>query len=180
MKNQIILLKLLLIFLIIFTIIFGSCDRRSSRTNRVTQTEQSEEIEQYNEDEQHNEISDSQTITESSSSAQARLTIENKSQRFMTVKIMKGDTIHNSLHKMVTISANKSSTVYFSQTGYYFTKTKAELDKKEPVYQKGEPFEVVNDSRGYSVMTITFTIKETEVPEVLGGKRITKTEFDKD
>jgi hypothetical protein len=110
--------------------------------------------------------------------AQARLTIKNNSMRSMTVKIMKGYG-DGSLHQEVAISANNERTVYFSETGYYFTKTKAVLNGKEPVYQKGEPFRVVNDENGYSVMTLTFTIKESTIPQVLGGKQISKSEFDK-
>jgi hypothetical protein len=110
--------------------------------------------------------------------AQARLTIENNSMRSMTVKIMKGYG-DGDLHETVEIAANQSETVYFSQTGYYFTKTKAILYGKDPVYQKGEPFHVVNDDTGYSVMTLTFTITETTIPKVTGGKQISRTEFEK-
>jgi hypothetical protein len=112
-------------------------------------------------------------------SAQARLTIENNSGRNMTVKIMAGTGESASLHEMVTISPYGESTVYFSRTGYYFTKTKAVVNGKEPVYQKGQPFHVTNDDTGYSVMTITFTIKESAVPQVSGGKQISKQEFDR-
>lgn len=87
-------------------------------------------------------------------SAQARLTIENNSQRQMTVKIMKGFG-NGSLHELVSISSYESKTIYFSQSGYYFTKTKAVLRGKDPVYQKGQPFKVTNDDTGYSVMTLT-------------------------
>lgn len=113
-------------------------------------------------------------------SAQARLTIENNSQRTMTVKIMKGNHQDADVHETVTIPAHGSTLVYFYHSGYYFTKTKAVLAGKETVYQKGQPFEVINDDTGYSVMTLTFSITETTVPQVLGGKRITKTEYDQD
>ncbi len=111
--------------------------------------------------------------------AQARLTIENNSGRNMTVKIMAGMGEGGSLHETVSISPYGESTVYFSQTGYYYTKTKAVINGKDPVYQKGQPFRVVNDDTGYSVMTITFTIKESAVPQVSGGKQISKQEFDR-
>lgn len=109
--------------------------------------------------------------------AQARLTVENNSQRSMTVKVMRGSG-KGVLHKTVTISTYGSSTIYFSESGQYFTKTKAVLNGKEPVYQKGQPFRVTNDETGYSVMTLTFSIKESSVPQVLGGKQISKSEFD--
>lgn len=111
-------------------------------------------------------------------SAQAQLTIENNSQRSMTVKVMKGYSDKGTLHETVTISSYGSKTIYFSESGYYFTKTKAVLNGKEPVYQKGQPFQVTNNSSGYSVMTLTFSIKESAVPQVTGGKQISKAEFD--
>lgn len=110
--------------------------------------------------------------------AQARLSIENNSMRSMTVKVMKGYSGKGTLHETVTISAYSSETVYFSISDYYFTKTKAVLKGKKPVYQKGQPFEVTNDDSGYSVMTLTFSIKESAIPQVTGGKQISKTEFD--
>ncbi len=108
---------------------------------------------------------------------QANLTIENNSIRSMTVKIMQGSG-KGSLFNTVIIGANGKKTVYFSETGYYFTKTKAVLRDRDPIYQKGKPFKVVNDETGYSEMTLTFTIKESAVPQVTGGQQITKTEFD--
>lgn len=111
-------------------------------------------------------------------SAQARLTIENNSMRSMTVKVMQGSSGKGSLHETVTIGAYGSETVYFSNSGYYFTKTKAVLQGKDPVFRKGQPFEVTNNSSGYSVMTLTFSIKESSVPQATGGKQISKSEFD--
>ena len=109
---------------------------------------------------------------------QARLTIENNSQRSMTIKVMKGAAGKGILHKTVTISAYDKETIYFSETGYYFTKSKAVLNGKEPVYQKGKPFKVYNGDDGYSVMTLTFSIRESSIPQVTGGQKISKSEFD--
>lgn len=109
--------------------------------------------------------------------AQARLTIENNSQRSMKVKVMKGSG-KGTLHETITISSYGSGIIYFSESGYYFTKTKAVLNGKEPIYQKGQPFQVTNDNTGYSVMTLTFSIKESTVPQVMGGKQISRAEFD--
>lgn len=109
--------------------------------------------------------------------AQAKLTVENNSQRSMAVKVMKGSG-KGTLHETVTISSYGSETIYFSESGQYFTKTKAVLKGKEPVYQKGKPFQVTNDERGYSVLTLTFSIKESSVPQLAGGKQISKSEFD--
>jgi len=110
--------------------------------------------------------------------AQASLTIENNSMRSMTVKVMKGSSGKGSFYKTVTVGAYGSETIYFSESGYYFTKTKAVLKGKDPVYRKGQPFKVTNDETGYSVMTLTFSIKESAVPQATGGKSISKTEFD--
>jgi len=110
--------------------------------------------------------------------AQAKLTIVNNSMRSMTVKVMQGYSGKGTLHETVTIGAYSSETIYFSESDYYFTKTKAVLKGKEPVYRKGQSFQVRNDSEGYSVMTLTFSIKESTVPQATGGKQISKTEFD--
>lgn len=118
------------------------------------------------------------TLISNNSYSQANLTIENNSKRSMTVKVMKGFGTGD-LFQTVTISPFGSSTVYFSESGYYFTKTKAVLSGKDPIYRKGESFEVTNDSRGYSVLTLTFSITESSVPRATGGKQISKTEFDK-
>jgi hypothetical protein len=110
--------------------------------------------------------------------AQASLTIENNSMRSMAVKVMKGSSGKGTLHETVTIGAYGSETIYFTNSGYYFTKTKAVLKGKDPVYRKGQPFKVTNDESGYSVMTLTFSITESAVPQATGGKSISKTEFD--
>src|SRR5690606_800686 len=81
-----------------------------------------------------------------SATAQANLTIENNSSRLMTVKIMKGTNGKGTLHETVTIGAYSSEIIYFYYSGNYFTKTKAVLKGKDPVYRRGEPFEVINDS----------------------------------
>ena len=109
--------------------------------------------------------------------AQARLTIENNSMRQMTVKVMKGSSGKGTLHESVNISAYGSETVYFTETGYYFTKSKAILNGKDPVYKKGKSFKVVNSADGYSVLRLTFTIKESAVPAST-GQTISKNEFD--
>lgn len=83
------------------------------------------------------------------------------------------------VYKTVTIAAHGDHTVYFGPTGYYYTKTKAVYPNKAIIYQKGKPFEVYNGVDGYSVLTITFTIRESTIPDVLGGKQISKEEFDK-
>jgi hypothetical protein len=110
--------------------------------------------------------------------AQARLTIENNSMRTMTVKIMQGLRKNGKLHEIIKIQPFGRETTYFPNSGYYYTKTKAILDGKNPVYRKGQPFEVKNDVSGYSILTLTFTIKETSIPQASGGISISKSEYD--
>lgn len=110
--------------------------------------------------------------------SQARLTIENNSMRNMTVKVMREDGGNGTLHETLSIGPNASETVYFSNSGNYFTKTKAVLKGKDPIYRKGQPFFVTNDMTGYSVLTLTFSITESSVPKASGGRAISKGEFD--
>ena len=110
--------------------------------------------------------------------SQASLTIENNSGRYMTVKVMKGKG-KGVLHEIVKIPSYNSETVYFSESGTYFTKTKAVLRGSKPVCRKGESFWVTNDDTGYSVMTMTFTIRESRIPVATGGVTISEAEFDR-
>jgi hypothetical protein len=111
--------------------------------------------------------------------AQARLTIENNSQRQMKVKIMKKGSV-SSLFEVIEISSYKSHTVYFHESGTYFTKTKATIKGKDPICKKSQNFKVVNDETGYSILTLTFTIKESKTPISSGGQTISNSEFEKD
>ncbi len=112
--------------------------------------------------------------------SQAKLTIENDSKRQMNVKVMKADGWNGELYTTVYIEPGGFETIYFNETGNYFTKTKAILDGKKPVFRKGERFKVYNGADGYSVLTLTFTITESNVVQASGGKEITKSEFEQD
>ena len=111
--------------------------------------------------------------------SQAKMEVKNNSGRYMVLKIMKG-YISGSLYKTIYVNAYSSKTVYFSSTDYYYTKSKATLRGKNPVYEKGESFRVVNENTGYSVITLEFSITESNVPQLVGGKRISKSEFEMD
>jgi hypothetical protein len=113
------------------------------------------------------------------SDAQARLTIENNSQRHMKVKIMKKESV-TTLFKVIEISSFKSYTVYFQKSGTYFTKTRAVYKGKAPICKKSQTFSVVNDETGYSILTLSFTIKESMNPISSGGQTISNVEFEKD
>jgi len=110
--------------------------------------------------------------------SQARLTIENNSKRSMTIKVMNGNNTSNNLYETVYIESFQNKTIYFNQSGNYFTKSKAVLGGRDPVFQKGQPFYITNNSSGYSIMTLTFSITESSVPQ-MSGKQISKSEFDK-
>ena len=94
----------------------------------------------------------------------------------MNVKVMKGIG-KGTLHETVFISAYGQETVYFSSSGSYFTKSKATLAKRDPIYKKGSSFRVTNNESGYSILTLTFTIKESAVAQST-GQTISKTEFE--
>lgn len=69
---------------------------------------------------------------------------------------------------------------HFAQTGNFFLKTAASLAGKTTIYKKGDPFEVYVGRDGYSVLTITFAIKENAVYDFMDdGEQISKDEFDR-
>lgn len=114
--------------------------------------------------------------------AQAELHIHNNSGRTLTVKIMKLEsrfsTIDN-LYSVLTVAPYQRATEYFSNTGYYYLKTKATKSGTEPMYSKGDAFEVYVGNDGYSVLTITYDIAESAI-NPLDGKQISRAEFEKD
>ena len=54
----------------------------------------------------------------------------------------------------------------------------AEMDGAETVFTKGNPFEVYVGADGYSVLTVTYNIRESNVANPMDGRRISKKEFD--
>jgi hypothetical protein len=111
--------------------------------------------------------------------AQARLTIVNQSQREMIVKVMKVADVEDTLHGQIAIPPLSSRTISFSDSGLYYAKTMATLAGRNPIYQKGQSFRVYVGRDGYSVLTLTFTIVESAVPQLTGGRPISSDEFDK-
>ncbi len=107
----------------------------------------------------------------------AELRVHNKSGRNMTVKIMNKYT--HRLYKTLNLLPYEQSTAYFAQTGQYYCKTEALMYGRNPVYEKGNAFEVYVGSDGYSVLTITFSVSEGSSANVLEGNKISKSEFDK-
>jgi hypothetical protein len=118
------------------------------------------------------------TLISISSYSQAQLKIVNNSKRSLQIKVMSSDGGNGSLYETISINANESKTIFFQESGYYFTKTKAVINGKEPVYEKGKPFEVYNGTDGYSILTLTFSLLESKTPQLLSGKQISKKEFE--
>jgi|GEM_PF-2081900 len=109
----------------------------------------------------------------------AELRIINTSQRFLTVKVMKPTSGGGaSVYSTVAISSQSNKTVNIDETGDYYLKTKAVSSGTEPVYKKGNPFNVYVGSDGYSVLTVTFSIQESALPDPLSGNQISPSEFE--
>lgn len=117
-------------------------------------------------------------ILNASGISQARIEIHNNSIRDMTVKVMKTNSSNGDLYEIVYISPNAMKTVFFNETGHYFTKTKASLAGKKPVCRKGENFKVYNGTDGYSILTLTYTVEESAIHLSSGGSSISESEFD--
>jgi hypothetical protein len=119
-------------------------------------------------------------LADTAHAQQARLIVQNQSQREMTTKLMRIDASEDVLHATTSVAPNGMQTIYFSESGNYFLKTMAVLPGRDPIFQKGSSFQVLVGPRGYSVLTMTFTIVESAVPQVQGGRQISQREFDQD
>lgn len=109
--------------------------------------------------------------------AQARLEIQNNSDHNMHIKVM--DEYTDDLYKEIYMEPYSDKTIYFSETGHYYLKTKATKSGYDPIYKKGDAFRVYNGADGYSVLTLTYTINRTSSYNPMRGETISKTEFDK-
>ena len=107
-------------------------------------------------------------------SAKASLTIQNQSSYTMTIKIMK--TNGRGLYQIVTIAPHSSSTVYFSRSDTFFTKSKA-TKGMETICKKTSPFTIQCDETGYSQATLQFFVSSGSGGT---GQSISKAEFEKD
>lgn len=103
-------------------------------------------------------------------------TVENMSERTLTVKIMK---MNSGLYKTIYIPAKSTRSVTIQDQGYYYTKTKAEKYQSETIYSKDDAFYVQNNYMGYSVLTVTYWVEESNYPQS-SGQRISKSEFEND
>lgn len=110
------------------------------------------------------------------SQAQARLTVSNWSDRTLYIKVMKqGGGYHGSM----TVEPYGNTSTTFSETGDYYLKTKAIWQGRNPIYKKGEAFNVYNGSAGYSILTLTIEIQESSSYNPTDGATISKSEFDR-
>lgn len=105
---------------------------------------------------------------------QASLSVSNSSEYTLTVKIM---NCSGGLYRTLYIPPKQTRTAYFSKTGWFYTKTKAEKSLSTLYKKDEECFEIVNDSRGYSQASITYYISEHGGN---AGHSISKSEFEKD
>ena len=116
------------------------------------------------------------SITESEysySSDKASLNISNKSDYTLTVKLMRNNG--GGLYTTVTIPARSSRTVYFSYSGSFYTKMKAEKGL-ETLYKQDSPFTIQCDSFGYTEASISYYVSSYGGS---AGKSISRSEFEK-
>ena len=114
-------------------------------------------------------------------SQNATITIKNKSERNINVKLMKGNERKSEVYKIDSVAPKSSLVLNVHETGFYYTKLRAiQYDKKKPenndtVYSKDRPIQVISEKkRGYSNITIEFKVKETKENSSIS---ITKKEF---
>ena len=116
------------------------------------------------------------------SAQNSTITIKNKSDRYLTVKLMHG--LEKKADVFKTDSVGPKGTVVFNvyETGWYFTKLRGiQYDKKHPenndtIYSKDRPIQLVSDKkRGYTNLTIEFSVKEAKNN---GSVSITRKEYD--
>ena len=111
----------------------------------------------------------------------AELHLVNNSARSLTIKVMqKNDSTADTMYSILSVSPNGQASEYFAMSGSFYLKSAASLQDKDTIYEKGNPFQVYVGNDGYSVLTITYSITESNVPNPLNGKRISKSEFDLD
>jgi len=107
------------------------------------------------------------------SDGRASLSISNRSEYTLTIKVMRNNG--GGLYTTVTIPAKSSRTVYFSNSGSFYTKMKAE-NGWETLYKQDSPFSIQCDSNGYTEASMSYYISSYGGS---AGKSISKSEFEK-
>lgn len=115
-------------------------------------------------------------------SQNATITIKNKSDRHVNLKLMHGPERKAVLYKADSIAPKGTLVLDVFETGLYFTKLQAiQYDKKDPskndtVYSKDRPMQLISDKkRGHSNVTIEFKVKESKADNSVS---ITRKEYD--
>ena len=119
----------------------------------------------YSDNDNHSRIS-------TRSSANASLTIQNRSSYTLTVKIMR--TGGRGLYQIISISPKSSGYVSFSKSDTFYTKTKASKGL-ETLYKKTGIFSIQCDETGYSQATLEFFVSSGHGGT---GQGISKAEFE--
>lgn len=115
-------------------------------------------------------------VTESDyaySNEKASLSISNKSDYTLTIKVMRSNG--GGLYATVTIPARSSRIVYFSKSGSFYTKMKAEKGL-ETLYKQDSPFSIQCDRSGYTEASMSYYISSYGGS---AGQTISKSEFEK-
>lgn len=115
-------------------------------------------------------------VTESDysfSNEKASLSISNRSDYTLTIKVMRSNG--GGLYTTVTIPAKSSRTVYFSNSGSFYTKMKAEKGL-ETLYKQDSPFSIQCDIYGYTEASISYYVSSAGGS---AGKSISRSEFEK-
>lgn len=113
-----------------------------------------------------------------SQASRASITIRNRSDYHLTVKILK--TGGRGLYRTIYVPAKSSELVTFSSNGTYFTRAKAVrsgLFGNETIYRRGGSFRVQNDIEGCTEGTLDFYVT---TGNGVSGQGISESEFEKD
>lgn len=108
----------------------------------------------------------------------ASLTIVNRSDYIITVKLMKSHMLGDSLYSTIQLAPQKTRTIYVSETGTYYTKTKAEKNFSPTMYNMGRQFYLKSGMYEYSESTLEFYISSYGGHSM--GESISRSEFEKD
>lgn len=109
----------------------------------------------------------------SASAQSASLTINNRSNYTLTVKVMRAT---GGLYTTVTLTPHSSRSISFGSSGSFYCKTKAE-SWGETLYRKSGFFSVKCDSYGYTQGSLDFYVSSSGYGS--SGSSISKAEFEK-
>ena len=111
-------------------------------------------------------------------SQNATITIINKTERHLNVKLMHGPEKKAILYKTDSIAPKGTIVFDVFETGFYFTKTRGILyDKKNPekndtIYDKEHPIRLISDKKqGYDKVTIEFKEKKSKANSTISINR---------